>query len=77
MKFICLALMAVRSRDESLDTPTRAAEVEVMRRIRPHFHVGRWLTAQGYRNASDDDAAELLAYRHRWLDSLIAEFSTP
>ena len=71
-KFLCIALIAARQTDPSL---TESAESEVMRRIRPHFHVGQWLTAKGYRKAVGDDAAELLAYRHRWLNSLIAEFS--
>lgn len=73
-KFLCIALIYAGGEHPDL---TDLAQAEVMRRIRPHYHVGRWLTAQGYRKADDADGAELLAYRHRWLDSLIAEFSTP
>ena len=41
------------------------------------YTVASWLVNQGVLLANSEQVFDLLPYRHRWLDSLIAEFSNP
>ena len=77
--FICCALTQAGSKDLKLKAACQLAEREVMSRLLPGaYTVASWLVNQGALPANSEMIFDLLLpYRHRWLDSLIAEFSTP
>lgn len=63
---ICAALWMTDSANAN-----EAAHV-IRMRLGNHLSVEDWLCANGIANRIDDREAQ--AYRHRWLDALIAEF---
>jgi hypothetical protein len=75
--FICIALQVAGRRNRSIEAACHLAEREVMHRLFGENTVTTWLVHNGCIEESAEAYSMLLPYRHRWLDSLIAEFSTP
>lgn len=73
--FICCALTQAGRRDPKLYESCYLAEREVMSRLLGGYTVATWLVEQGALPPNSEQIFDLLPYRHRWLDSLIAEFS--
>ena len=70
--FVCIAIIMHPG------TPRRisdAAQKVVSDRIAPHPSVAAWLRLQPEVCHGNMDTKNLQEYRHRWLDSLIEEFS--
>lgn len=75
--FICCALTQAGSQDLKIKGACYLAEREVMRRLLGAYTAATWLVEQGALPSNSEQVFSLLPYRHRWLDSLIAEFSNP
>lgn len=75
--FICCSLTQAGSKDLKIKGACYLAEREVMSRLLGAYTVATWLVEQGGLDPEMVDHNHLLHYRHRWLDSLIAEFSNP
>jgi hypothetical protein len=76
--YICLALASAKYSGEISGHAARWAEEVVMSRISPDNTVANWLR---HNAGVDPEVAvipprDLQAYKHRWLDALIEEFST-
>ena len=76
--FICCSLTQAGAKDPKIKDACHLAEREVMSRLLGGYTVATWLVNQGVLPGNSEQIFDLLLpYRHRWLDSLIAEFSTP
>lgn len=73
--YLCFSLSKAGEVNPSIRTACAMAQKEVRRRIRPHTVVNSWLKKQGH--CATTSYEDMKVYRHRWLDSLIAEFSNP
>lgn len=77
---VCSACFAAETRNEITINQNVECRSVIMNRIRPYATVSEWLYMEknipvnhGY--DADMCNTELLAYRHRWIDDMIREFS--
>lgn len=75
-KYICLALDAAKKQGVISRVGQEAAEAIIMERLGGAYTACTWLRdtvgEKSFNSASDID---IQAWRHRWVDSLIKEFS--
>ena len=74
---ICYALNQSERRGQASRKTIDAAKRVIMRRLSPCFSCGTWLQNTQGVPARHLTFNNLQAYRHRWLDALIEEFSQP
>ena len=73
--FLCCALDAARMREEITREQLRLAEGLVTKRIHPQYTVLDWLRESAGIPEVELEIELIRAYRRRWLESLIKEFS--
>lgn len=73
--FLCCALDKASRVDHTLKAACDLAAILISSRLRGAYTVTTWLVDEGHASEAASGSTDLLPYRHRWLDSLIAEFS--
>ena len=74
--FICCALDKARRHRKISDTAADAAEKVIMNRLGGYYTAAGWLSNKiGTDAVKAAGATALQEWRHRWLDSMIKEFS--
>lgn len=77
--YICIAINEVMNRNHVLCNSCTAAKTIIAQRLEGSPTVGSWLKDNGFITSSSfthtNSQNQLQEYRHRWLDSLIKEFS--
>lgn len=78
-RYICVAIDSVRYTNPKLGHGCSCAQNIINERLGDSYTVFTWLVTNGFmkRNTLDNIkyVNQLQKYRHRWLDSLIKEFS--
>ena len=79
--YICDAIREAHYDELITQKAMRTATALIMKRLGPHNSVGRWLEVNvGYRvkfgRGHNAYHKQVQAYRHRWLDALIIEYSS-
>ena len=73
--YICIAITKVSDINHSQwDRCSRAKSI-INERLAGEYTVGTWLKVNGFIKSTNTPINQIQKYRHRWLDSLIKEFS--
>jgi hypothetical protein len=74
--YICMAIDEVAVKDSKQWENCVRAKFIISERLNGKYTVREWLIANGFRTSDDEiHSDQMQKYRHRWLDSLIKEFS--
>lgn len=75
-RFICCAITEAVIVRKITQIEASLAQKAIMDRIYPHNNIQHWLESNvGYHEVKFAGLTEVQKYRHRWLNSLIKEFS--
>lgn len=74
--FVCCAATAARRAGEIMHSEEDAFVAFIMGRLEGSYTVTSWLERQGFETKSVS-WEDKLAYRHRWIDSMIEEAKRP
>jgi hypothetical protein len=76
-RFICCAITEATVLKRITSSESTLAREMIMERLRPYNTIQGWLEVNvGYHEVKCAGRNEIQKYRHRWLSSLIKEFST-
>lgn len=73
--FLCWALESAYTAGKITESQQDLAKNLIEHRIHPHFAVGRWLHSSVGVPNKELTPTTMSAYRKRWLESLVKEFS--
>jgi hypothetical protein len=73
--YICVAITNVSDINHRQWYSCSKAKKIIDERLDGYFTVGIWLKVNGFIKNTNTNINQLQKYRHRWLDSLIKEFS--
>jgi len=73
--YICIAINTVSDINHRQWYSCSKAKDIIDERLDGEYTVGTWLKVNGFIKTTSNNINQLQKYRHRWLDSLIKEFS--
>lgn len=71
--FVCTAATDARKAGRITVNEEEEFHAFINERIEGHYTVTSWLERNGFPGATDASCEDKLAYRHRWIDAMIAE----